>query len=190
MTVATSRCTSSHRSGHSMDLEYTDVVDRPTPWSSSMRPSFRNFLRQPCELASSVGVGMAGSIATLRFSVQRPVETAAWGQFLQQQLSTGGVTALHLGVVDVNAKFPVSNAAATDVAGGTPHVLLVEATDRQALTAQCRTIADSVFATADCAREPDWETYDLAFVIAQSDLPEPRGRRQAERADLRRRWAS
>jgi hypothetical protein len=28
--------------------EYADVADRPTAWSSSMRASFRNFLRRPC----------------------------------------------------------------------------------------------------------------------------------------------
>ena len=32
--------------------EYADVVERPTAWSASMRPSFRNFLRSPCATLS------------------------------------------------------------------------------------------------------------------------------------------
>src|SRR5262245_36055167 len=76
--------------------QYNEVVDRPTAWSASMRPSFRNFLRRPCELVVSVGLGMASSIATFRFSAQRPVETTAWRQLLQGQLTEVGVTSLHL----------------------------------------------------------------------------------------------
>ena len=170
--------------------QYKDVVDRPTTWSASMRPSFRNFFRRPCELVCSAGIGMASSMATFRLSVRAPAEAAAWQQAMQRQLTAGGVTALHLGAVDVDAKFPVGNAVSSDATGGTPYVLLVEGVDRKALTAQCAVIAADVLASVACVSEPEWETYDLAIVITEGDLSEPKGRRQPERADLRRRWQS
>ena len=168
--------------------QYADVVDRPTAWSASMRPSFRNFLRRPCELVSSVGIGIASSIATFRFSLRQPVEAVAWQQVLESQLSQAGMTALHLGIVDAEAKFPLGNTGSNEEAGGTPHVLLVEAIDRTALTAQWRAISDVVRASADCRSAPEWETYDLAVAFTEDDLPEPKGNRQRDRVDLRRRW--
>jgi hypothetical protein len=168
--------------------QYADVVDRPTAWSASMRPSFRNFLRQPCERVCSAGIGMAGSIATFRFSVRRPVGNDAWRDFLERQLAQAGVTALYLGAVDVDAKFPVSNTPSGDLAPRAAYVLLVEATDGRALTAQCRAIAGAVGANADLTKEPEWESYELAFAVAEGDLREPKGRRQPARADLQRRW--
>jgi hypothetical protein len=168
--------------------QYKDVVDRPTAWSASMRPSFRNFLRRPCDLVYSVGIGMAASIATFRCAVRSPVPMAEWHAVLRHRISEAGVTALHVGVVDVGARFPVSNAVSTDAAGVTPHVLLIEAVDRKALTAQCAAIAADLLATIDGMAEPEWETYDLAVVISEADLPQPKGNRQPELADLRRRW--
>jgi hypothetical protein len=169
---------------------YKDVVDRPTAWSASMRPSFRNFFRRPCDLVCSVGIGTASSIATFRCSVRAPVPIAEWEAVLRRQILEAGVTALHVGVVDVDAKFPVSNAVSSDAIGTTPYVLLVEAVDRKALTAQCAAIAAGLRAVMDCMSEPEWETYDLAVVISETDLAKPKGNRQPERPDLRRRWPS
>ena len=38
---------------------YADVVENPTPWSRSMRPSLRNFFRQPCSVVARLGAGRA-----------------------------------------------------------------------------------------------------------------------------------
>ena len=92
--------------------EYADVVERPTAWSASMRPSFRNFLRSPCATLFTTGLGLAGSIATFRFGVTRPVhDPGAAATMLAPFLESAGVSALHLGRVDTTATFPVSNTA-------------------------------------------------------------------------------
>lgn len=168
--------------------QYVDVVDRPTTWSASMRPSFRNFLRRPCRRLASVGIGMAASLATFRFSAREPVAVETWEPLLQRQRTQAGIAVLHVGAVDVSARFPLANASANEAEGGTPHVLLVEAVGRRALEAQCSAIAAELSSTVACTAEPAWETYDLAVVICEDDLPEPKGRRQPERADLRGRW--
>ena len=51
---------------------YVEVVERPTDWSLSMRPSFRNVVRRPCITVLGLGLGIAGSLATLRFGTGEP----------------------------------------------------------------------------------------------------------------------
>ena len=167
---------------------YADVADRPTAWSSSMRVSFRNFLRRPCTTVMSVGIGLAGSVATFRFSAPHGADTTTASAALRSQLETSGMSAMHLGVVDTAAKFPVKNAGVDDASGGSPHVLLVEGLDRAELDAASPKLARILRETGLCERDPEWETYDFAFAIDRADLPFPTDRRQPPRPDLRRRY--
>src|SRR5829696_3377285 len=48
---------------------YMDVVEHPTEWSASMRPSFSNFVRRPCTTEFSVGQGHGAVIAPYRFAL-------------------------------------------------------------------------------------------------------------------------
>lgn len=45
---------------------YLDLLANPTPWSARMRPSFRQFLRVPCETLASVSKGIGGAILVVR----------------------------------------------------------------------------------------------------------------------------
>jgi hypothetical protein len=170
------------------DDEYQDVAERPTRWSLSMRPSFRNFLRRPCESMLSIGIGLAGSIATFRFAVPPMVGAPAWRAALQPQLESNGLTSIHLGRVDTGATFPVQNVVEVDPELGSPHVLLVEGIDRGQLDAACAHIARVLCLTAGCERDPAWEAYDFAFAIDRERLPSPTTRRQPSREDLHDRW--
>jgi hypothetical protein len=153
-----------------------------------MRASLRNFLRRPCETLLRMGTGMAGSIATFRFSVPGDVGVSAWRASLLPQLEAAGVTAIHLGRVDITAEFPVQNVDDDEATPGSPHVLLVESIDREELDAAGAHIADIVHNTSCSERKPRWNTYDFAFAIDREGLPSPTDRRQPPRADLRRRW--
>src|ERR1700693_513933 len=79
---------------------YLDVVDRPTEWSSSMRPSFKNFLRQPCTTVFTSGRGIAGSIATFRINARSapgdPPAQFVWSALLPF-IEANGITSIHLG---------------------------------------------------------------------------------------------
>jgi hypothetical protein len=168
--------------------DYRDAVERPTEWSQSMRASFRNFLRRPCETLLRMGTGMAGSIATFRFFVPADVGVSAWRASLQPQLESAGVIAIHLGRVDSEATFPLQNATEEDASAGLAHVLLVESIDRTQLDAAGMHIADLVRNTSRIERMPRWEIYDFAFAIDREGLSSPTNRRQPPRTDLRRRW--
>jgi hypothetical protein len=169
--------------------QYADVVDRPTEWSAAMRPSFRNFLRSPCATVLTTGLGIAGSVATLRFGVAQGADASSAKVALEPLLESSGITAVHLGRVDSTAKFPVPNAASpASAAGAVQYVLLVEGLDRGGLEAAARRIIAALASGLGAVQPVAWEGYDLAFVIARSDLKSPTTARQPPRPDLRRRW--
>jgi hypothetical protein len=169
--------------------EYQDVVDRPTEWSAVMRPSFRNFLRSPCATVLTMGLGMAGSIATFRFGVARDADASRAKVALEPLLEPSGITAVHLGRVDTAANFPVLNAVSPgSAADAVQCVLLVEGLDRAALAAAAPRISDALASGLGAVQPIAWEGYDLAFVIERSDLRSPTTARQPARPDLRERW--
>jgi hypothetical protein len=103
---------------------YLAVADRPTPWSLSMRPSLRGFLRQPCTTRLTTGVGVAAHVLAVRFRSESGLEFAekvrAW-----QETEEAAAT-VHLGRADPDARFPVPNTVETSTDGQDSWVLIVE----------------------------------------------------------------
>jgi hypothetical protein len=167
---------------------YKDVVDRPTEWSAAMRPSFRNFLRSPCETIVTTGLGTGGALATFRFGAAAAPAASAASASLQPFLETAGITAVHLGRVAAAAGFPVKNAVSPGSAvSAAPLVLLVEGLGRGELAAAAPSIAAALGAKLGADQPLEWEGYELAFVIGRSDLKSPTTARQPPRSDLRER---
>lgn len=110
---------------------YRAVVDKPTEWSRAMRPDLRNFLRQPCRPLLRLGRGLAAHIATLRFAVpphsgsDRVVQSLA-------AIDRSGIVVLRVGLVDLDAKFPIASVA--QAGAGDRFVLVAEGTDVPALS--------------------------------------------------------
>jgi len=171
---------------------YTDVVDRPTEWSRSMRPSLRNFLRCPCRTVLTMGAGTAASIATLRFGVgpaTSDVDAGTAGSVLQPFLEFTGVTSLHLGRAHKSSAFPIPNGTSSAFGErGAQHVLLVEGIDRTALQAAARRIAEAIERGIAAVPPVVCNVFDLAFVIERSGLRQPAVKRQPARGDLRGRF--
>jgi hypothetical protein len=167
---------------------YADVVDRPTAWSAAMRPSFRNFLRSPCETIVTTGLGMGGAIATFRFGAAGAPDASTASAPLEPFLETSGITAVHLGRVDTAARFPVKNAVSpgSDVSAAAL-VLLVEGLSRGELEAAAPSIARALAEGLGADQPVAWEGYDLAFVIERPGLKSPTTARQPPRSDLRER---
>src|SRR3712207_6401894 len=114
---------------------YTDVVENPTDWSRSMRPSFRNVVRRPCATILSAGFGIAGSVATLRFSIQSSVQAvdADMARSAHEPwLERAPITATHLGeeiaLISPPSMREVGWNQTTDNAP--QHVLLIEGLER------------------------------------------------------------
>jgi hypothetical protein len=172
---------------------YAEVVDHPSEWSRSMRPSLHNFHRSPCTMLSTQGTGLAGSIATFRIGVRAPLNAAGLGEVrtaLEPCLATSGITSLHLGLADRDAgtRFPLQNVPATDTSAGAAYVLLVEGIDRSELDAAAPRIIEAIVGCVDPMQPVVWKSFDLAIAIDRSNLQHPTTQRQPPRPDLRQRW--
>lgn len=133
---------------------YKALVDGPTPWSRSMRPSFGNFLRYPCETRVTLGRGLGGVLATFRCG------TAPARNTIERLFDIETVTGLHLGAANLSQPFPLQTAP---VEQGPRHVLMVEANDGGALQAAMPTILSAIGSA-------EAQVYDLAFAITHDDL--------------------
>ncbi len=169
--------------------EYADVVDHPTEWSRSMRHSFRGFQRNPCTAFVSLGMGIAGSIATFRFDIGKSMtelDAAAATSILGPFAERAGITSVHLGRTEPDAAFPVKNAATAEaVNDAIQYVLLVEGIERVALDEAMRGIVGAIVGTFDARPAAAWKTFDLCYAIDRSSLQHPTTERQPERRDLR-----
>lgn len=172
--------------------EYVDVVEHPTDWSLSMRPSLRNFQRHPCTTLVSLGSGVAGAIATFRLTQDARSDDAladAAKSLFDEFGETEGITSIHLGVVDADAAFPLKNASATAAgAWNLTHVLLVEGVARAELDAALPRIAAAFAPQHAAIQGTAWQSFDLAFAIERGGLRHAGAHRQHARPDLRARW--
>lgn len=167
---------------------YLDMVEHPTPWTLSMRPSFRNFLRRPCTTELSAGQGHGAAIATLRIVAAEALAAVQWSAALGPFVATGAAIAIHAGRVDVSAKFPLGDAAAAGD-DGVPYVVLIEAAERAALERALDPVCTAIAAVVRGAAI-ERETYDLVLTVLESDLAQRDAARQPPRPDLRARMAT
>jgi hypothetical protein len=84
---------------------YEALLSNPTPWSRSMRPSFRQLLRLPCQGMAAAGSGWGGALTTVVFPAPPTLHAA------QSQASITALAALD-GVVSVRLGLQQSRAAA------------------------------------------------------------------------------
>jgi hypothetical protein len=172
---------------------YLDVVERPTDWSLSMRPLLRDVVRRTCATVATLGLGMGGSVAAIRFGTADPAAAADAGSVraaLQPLLATSRITAVHLGHTIATPPPASMGGLGWDQAaeGAAQQVLIVEAleqgdldTARPLITAMLR---EQLHAVGDI----DLSTYDLAFAVERFGLPSPTSSRQPARPDLHGRW--
>jgi hypothetical protein len=172
---------------------YGDVVDHPTEWSRSMRPSLRNFHRKPCTTLSTQGAGLAGSISTFRIGARAALDAAglaAVRSTLEAVLKAPGNASLHLGLADAGARFPLKNAPIADASSGADYILLIEGIDRGELDAAAPRIVETIDPCFDPMQPVIWKSFDLAFAIERSNLQHPTTQRQPPQPELRQRWVS
>jgi hypothetical protein len=154
--------------------EYLDLLARPTPWSASMRPNFRNVVRAQLQVEASRGPGLGAALAVLGLAAtEASPGRAGPDTLLEASPAMAGLDAL-LEASPRAAGYHVLARAGQQGApawagGGAParsfdRLVLVEALDRDAATqalAALRAAADMVDVPADYASD----VYDLAFVF-------------------------
>lgn len=80
--------------------EYLERLNNPTPWTLRTQPTFYNFIRCACEIATSVGRGVGGAMATFRVpfnDADATVFQALAPTLAEELLACEGVNAVHIG---------------------------------------------------------------------------------------------
>jgi hypothetical protein len=138
--------------------EYRDLLDNPTPWSATMRPDFRRFLRAPCREAGREGQGIGAALAVLRLAAVPVIDLAALA-------ASPGLVGARLGLVAAAAG-PAHRIGNGDsgAEGGFAAVLLLEAQDRAA--------ASRAYAQAALRWGGEGGAYDLLFAFPGTNTDE------------------
>jgi len=80
--------------------DYAQSLNFPTPWTQSIAPHFRNFLRMACEVLETGGRGVGGGLVSLRLRLPTGMDEAAGQAALAPALAAINampeVTAVHL----------------------------------------------------------------------------------------------
>lgn len=147
---------------------YLRLLDNPTPWSQSMRPSFRGFMRLCCRRELSIGGGLGAALGAAVLANVPALSSLAFLSAIRGLTSQPGILAVHLllreeSVPDV--PFTIGGDAPDFPRGG---ALLFEGYDDEALA--------SCFPSVQAALEPLDGTasgltgYRLAYALDSDSL--------------------
>ena len=138
--------------------EYRDLVAHPTPWSTSMRPDFANFVRVPASVVASEGDGIGAAVAVMCVTGER-VDVPP-----RELVELDGVVAAHCAHGE-----PARGPGTWQAAGGAVErafdtLLLVETFDRASAERVLRKVAPRL--GLDTSRDDfGAAVYDLAFAL-------------------------
>ncbi len=149
---------------------YRALLETPTDWSRSMRPSFRGFLRLACRPVARLGGGMGGAVLATTLRLPGGLDLPDATGFLRGALAIPAVTGAQLSVVA--ADIP---SVPFTIGGDMPDyprdaVLVLDGYDREALVAAFEAVdawlAQSPLAGAGTA----WTSYVLGYAVSAADL--------------------
>ncbi len=153
---------------------YRRLLEQPTPWSRSMRPSFRGFLRLACRPLARLGGGAGGALIATTLGL---ADGAAWANaeriaaMLRGALAIPAVSGAQLAVVASDIP-----AVPFTIGGDMPDyprdaVLTLEGYDREALVTASGAIAGWLGASVLAGATTAWTSYSLGYLICRADLP-------------------
>jgi hypothetical protein len=153
---------------------YLRLMESPTEWSRTMRPSFRDFFRLGCHVQLSRGGGTGGALMALTLDELAGWTSDAIAAAAGAILAETPATAVHFvsrdpGVAGV--PFAVAGAGFADAGA-----ILVESYGRAAL-AETAPPADTILAARGlAAKRGAWTHYELAYALDREALAEIVGR--------------
>jgi hypothetical protein len=157
---------------------YEALLTHPTPWSRSMRPSFRQLLRLPCRGLAAAGSGWGGAVMTVEFPAPSSMCTASLQSSLAALAALEGVVGARLGLQQSSAAaLPWRQDSADGDNGAAPRcVLLLEAQELRHLErAQDRVLQHvSLLAGDPSTPVPGLELRRYALLSAHLPEHEPR----------------
>ncbi len=149
---------------------YRALLQNPTPWSRSMRPSFRGFFRVGHRVELSRGGGLGGALMASVFA-DAAAPVGGWETVAECVLRKTAATAIHVLAKDpAVAPVPFSVPSETGAAHADGGALMVECHDRGRL-ADIAGLLDAALDAHGLAqgREP-WTSYELAYVLGRDEL--------------------
>jgi hypothetical protein len=145
---------------------YRQLLENPTPWSRSMRPSFRDFFRVGHQVVLTRGGGVGGALRVTTFDgMLDPVACAA---VADATLRTTAATAIHFVAKDPTVEpvpFAVAGAGHADGAA-----IMVECHTRDALDGITMVFNQILGRHGIAPDRAPWTNYNLAYVLEKDDL--------------------
>jgi hypothetical protein len=150
---------------------YLERLNQPTPWTTRMSPTFRNFLRIACETVATDGIGIGGAIATWRLTLEpnTALEAAAIVNDLRAERP---VIAAHVARTRPDITAYRTTEAALRPAGeeaGFDALVLAEGVSHAALAALMPEMTTRLLARPGVSGAIA-SVYDLSFRITTDDL--------------------
>ncbi len=149
---------------------YRALLDSPTEWSRSMRPSFRGFLRLACRPVARLGGGVGGAVLATTLRLPHGLALPDPAGFLRGALAIPAVTGAQIAVVA-----PEIPSVPFTIGGDMPDyprdaVLLLDGYDRAALVAASGAVARWLDGSPLAGVETAWTSYVLGYVVDAADL--------------------
>ena len=145
---------------------YRRLLETPTEWSGSMRPSFLGFLRKCCVRLLTEGGGLGSSLAVLPTDVGSDLSTEELRRAVKDLVAeTTAITAAHIIQTDPNipsVPFQIGgDAPAKDIGGA----LLFEAYNAESLRATVQQHQDRLADMQIGSRLSETTYYDFAYAL-------------------------
>ena len=151
---------------------YRDLVDNPTPWSASMRPSFSNFLRKTCEIEASSGVSLGAGIGILRQVLPAPIPGTTLQAIAVQLLNDGASACVsHVRIARVMQAGPQAIRNVQDSPDGHEYLVLAQTADLDALSS-LKALLAGAFARLTPA-PGHYSQYRFASRVLHRDVRQP-----------------
>lgn len=156
---------------------YVERLNNPTPWTTKLAPSFRNFLRGACQVVASTGDPIGGALATIQVGLidkSRGADRAAAAALVAALSRPAGLTGAHIGFSDaaVSGVPTKEKSLRGDVAGPIfEGVVLVEGFNRPTLEAAMPDIISRIKASPLGLATGTTGIYDLSLHLGMSQAP-------------------
>ncbi len=152
---------------------YVERLNNPTPWTTTLAPSFRNFLRGACQVTASTGDPVGGAIATIQVALSKPaqfIDAKAAVALAATLADADGLLAAHIGFSDtaISGVQTKEKSLRGDVAGPIfEGVVLVEGFSRSVLQVALPGLVDRIKASALGLAPGATGNYDLSLHLAK-----------------------
>lgn len=153
---------------------YLDRLNNPTPWSRKMMPHHLDMVRSQCRIAASFGGGVAGSLATVRFSPPAGAADqfeARLVEMLRDYPAKPGLTGAHLLCTDTpRTGGPTTEQQIRGADAAADWIVLISGYDSDVMTATVASLAPGELGALGAGETMTIGHYELALTMTAQDV--------------------